>query len=160
MVVTRCVARWPARCRSEITKAGPGRPGGPGSNRAIPHALGHLALLIALTLLPAMLGFAGPKVARFARLPLLGARAERVARRSAADPDSTAGAGWARFVVRHRVPEFLGGIALLGVLAIPAASIHLGLPSGASQSADNTQRKAYDLTTEGFGAGYNGPLLI
>src|SRR5215469_531763 len=119
-----------------------------------------VALLIALTLLPAMLGFAGPKVARFARLPLLGARAERVARRSAADPDSTAGAGWARFAVRHRVPVLLGGIALLGVLAIPAASIHLGLPSGASQPAGNTQRQAYDLTAEGFGAGYNGPLLI
>jgi RND superfamily putative drug exporter len=119
-----------------------------------------VALLIALTLLPAMLGFAGTEVARFARLPLLGARAERAARRSAADPDSTAGAGWARFVVRHRVPVLLGGIVLLGVLAIPAASIHLGLPSGASQSAGNTQRKAYDLTTEGFGAGYNGALLI
>jgi RND superfamily putative drug exporter len=119
-----------------------------------------VALLIALTLLPAMLGFAGPKVATFARLPLLGARAERVARRAAADPDSTAGAGWARFVVRHRVPVLIGGIALLGVLAIPAASIQLGLPSGASQSAGNTQRKAYDLTTEGFGAGYNGALLI
>jgi RND superfamily putative drug exporter len=119
-----------------------------------------VALLIALTLLPAMLGFAGPKVAKFSRLPLLGRRAERVARRSAADPDSATGAGWARFVVRHRVPVLIGGIALLGVLAIPAASIHLGLPSGASQSADNTQRKAYDLTTEGFGAGYNGALLI
>jgi putative drug exporter of the RND superfamily len=119
-----------------------------------------VALLIALTLLPAMLGFAGTKVARFTRLPLLGRRAERVARRSAADPDSSAGAGWARFVVRHRVPVLIGGIALLGVLAIPAASIHLGLPSGASQSAGNTQRKAYDLTTEGFGAGYNGALLI
>ena len=58
------------------------------------------------------------------------------------------------------VPVLLGGIALLGVLAIPAASIHLGLPSGASQPAGNTQRQAYDLTTEGFGAGYNGPLLI
>src|SRR6266516_2105733 len=92
-----------------------------------------VALLIALTLLPAMLGFAGPKVATFTRLPLLGARAERVARRSAADPDSSAGAGWARFVVRHRVPVLIGGITLLGVLAIPAVSIHLGLPSGASQ---------------------------
>jgi RND superfamily putative drug exporter len=119
-----------------------------------------VALLIALTLLPALLGFAGPKVARFTRLPFLGARAERVARRSAADPDSSAGAGWARFVVRRRVPVLIGGIVLLGVLAIPAASIHLGLPSGASQSKDNTQRKAYDLTTEGFGAGYNGALLI
>src|SRR6266496_4125614 len=119
-----------------------------------------VALLIALTLLPAMLGFAGTKVAKFTRLPLLGARAERVARRSAADPDSTAGAGWARFVVRYRVPVLIGGIILLGVLAIPAATIDLGLPSGASKPTDNTQRKAYDLTTEGFGAGFNGALLI
>ena len=119
-----------------------------------------VALLIALTLLPAMLGFAGTRVVRFTRLPWLGARAERAARRTAADPGSPAGAAWARFVVRRRVPVLLGGIALLGVLAIPAASIHLGLPGGASQPADNTQRKAYDLTTQAFGAGFNGPLLI
>jgi len=119
-----------------------------------------VALLIALTLLPAMLGFAGLKVASFARLPLLGARAERVARRTAADPDSSAGNRWARFVVRRRLLVLAGGIALLGALAVPALSIQLGLPSGASQPAGNTQRQAYDLTTEGFGAGYNGPLLI
>jgi RND superfamily putative drug exporter len=119
-----------------------------------------VALLIALILLPAMLGFAGLKVAKFARLPRLGARAERVARRSAADPDSPAGARWAGFVVRHRVLVLLGGIAVLGVLAIPAASIQLGLPGGASQPKASTQRQAYDLTTAGFGAGFNGPLLI
>jgi len=119
-----------------------------------------VALLIALTLLPTLLGFAGAKVATFTRLPLLGGRAERVARRSAADPDSPAGAGWARFVVRHRVLMLIGGIAVLAVLAIPALSIQLGLPSGASQPAGNTQRQAYDLTTEAFGAGFNGPLLI
>ncbi|WNI19459.1 MMPL family transporter [Actinacidiphila sp. ITFR-21] len=119
-----------------------------------------VALLIALTLLPAMMGFAGPKVARFTRLPLLGARAERVARRSAADPDSPVGARWARFVVHNRVLVLVGGVALLGVLAVPALDIRLGLPSGASQSKSNTQRKAYDLTTEGFGAGFNGALLI
>jgi putative drug exporter of the RND superfamily len=119
-----------------------------------------VALLIALTLLPALLGFAGTKVATFTRLPLLGARAERVARRSAADPDSPAGARWGGFVVRHRVLTLIGAIAVLGVLAIPALSIRLGLPSGASQPAGNTQRQAYDLTTEGFGAGFNGALLI
>lgn len=119
-----------------------------------------VALLIALTLLPAILGFAGTKVAKFTRFPLLGAHAGRVARRSAADPDSTRGAAWARFVVRRRVPVLIGGIALLGVLAVPATHIHLGLPSGASQSKDNTQRKAYDITTEAFGAGFNGALLI
>ena len=119
-----------------------------------------VALLIALTLLPAMLGFAGAKVASFARLPGLGARAERTARRSAAEPDSSRGAAWGRFVVRRRVAVLIGGIAVLAVLAIPALSIQLGLPTGASQPAGNTQRQAYDLTTEGFGAGFNGPLLI
>ncbi|MGX7678168.1 MMPL family transporter [Jatrophihabitans sp. DSM 45814] len=119
-----------------------------------------VALLIALTLLPAMLGFAGTKVEQFTRLPFIGARAERVARRSAADPDSPAGATWARFVVRHRVVVLIGGVLLLGVLALPALKIQLGLPSGGSQAKDTTQRKAYDLTTEGFGPGFNGPLLI
>jgi RND superfamily putative drug exporter len=119
-----------------------------------------VALLIALTLVPALLGFAGMKVARFTRLPLLGARAERTARRSAADPDSPAGARWARFVVRRRVPVLIGGIALLGVLAIPALSTQLGLPGAGSDPASSTDRQAYDLTTEGFGAGFNGALLI
>jgi RND superfamily putative drug exporter len=119
-----------------------------------------VALLIALTLVPAMLGFAGTKVATFTRLPLLGARAERVARGSAANPDSTVGAGWARWVTRHRVPVLIGGIVLLGVLALPATRMQLGLPSGASQAKATTQRQAYDLTTEGFGAGFNGALLI
>jgi RND superfamily putative drug exporter len=119
-----------------------------------------VALLIALTLVPALLGFAGMKVATFTRLPRLGARAERVARRSAADPDSPAGARWARFVVRRRWPVLIGGIVLLGVLAIPALSLQLGLPGASSDPASSTDRQAYDLTTEGFGAGFNGALLI
>jgi RND superfamily putative drug exporter len=119
-----------------------------------------VALLIALTLVPALLGFAGMKVAKFTRLPLLGARAERTARRSAADPDSPAGARWARFVVRRRIPVLIGGIALLGVLAIPALSVQLGLPGAGSDPTSSTDRQAYDLTTEGFGAGFNGALLI
>jgi RND superfamily putative drug exporter len=119
-----------------------------------------IALLIALTLVPALLGFAGMKVATFTRLPRLGARAERTARRSAADPDSPAGARWARFVVRRRWPVLIGGIVLLGVLAIPALSLQLGLPGASSDPASSTDRQAYDLTTEGFGAGFNGALLI
>jgi RND superfamily putative drug exporter len=119
-----------------------------------------VALLIALTLLPAVLGFAGMKVTHFTRLPFLGAHAERVARRSAADPDSPFGARWARFVVRNRILVMIGAIVVLGVLALPATKIALGLPGAGSQGKETTQRKAYDLTTEGFGAGFNGPLLI
>jgi RND superfamily putative drug exporter len=119
-----------------------------------------VALLIALTLLPAILGFAGVKVAKFTGIPGFGAHAERVARRSAADPESTFGARWSRFVVRYRIPVLIGGIVLLGVLALPATKIQLGLPGAGSQGKETTQRKAYDLTTEGFGAGFNGALLI
>jgi putative drug exporter of the RND superfamily len=119
-----------------------------------------VAMLIALTLLPAVLGFAGTKVVKFTGLPWLGAHAERVARRSAADPDSTGGAHWARFVVRNRVLVLIGGIILLGVLALPATKIVLGLPGAGSQGTQTTERKAYDLTTKGFGAGFNGPLLV
>jgi putative drug exporter of the RND superfamily len=119
-----------------------------------------VSLLISLTLLPALLGFAGTKVTSLTRLPLLGRRARRVASRVTRDPDSLAGARWGRFVLRHRLPLLIGGIAILGVLAIPALRLQLGLPSGASQPAGNTQRIAYDQTTQGFGAGFNGPLLI
>jgi len=108
-----------------------------------------IALLLALTLMPAMLGFAGAGVTRFFSLPRGSGRRER-----------TAGAGWARFVVRRRVPVLLGGIVLLGAVALPALDIRLGLPGGGSKPPSNTQRKAYDLLSVGFGPGFNGALLI
>jgi RND superfamily putative drug exporter len=119
-----------------------------------------VALLIALTLVPALLGFAGMRVAKFTRLPFLGRHTERVARRTAANPDSARGARWGGFVVRHRVLTVIGAFALLAMLAIPAASIKLGLPGASSDPASFTDRQAYDLTTEGFGPGFNGALLI
>ena len=54
----------------------------------------------------------------------------------------------------------IGGLALAAVIAIPALSINLGLPSGASQPTSNTARQAYDLISDHFGPGYNGPLLV
>lgn len=119
-----------------------------------------VALLIALTLMPAMLGFAGNKVARFISTPLRPGHHENVARIAATEPEQTFGAAWARFVVRFRVPLLIGGIAFLVVLALPVISMELGLPSGSSKPAGNTQRKAYDLTTDNFGAGFNGALLV
>lgn len=119
-----------------------------------------IALLIALTLLPALLGFAGTKVSKFVRSPLRPEHAEEVAQIAAHQPDRTFGARWARFVVRFRVPLLIGGTAALVVIGLPALSLQLGLPSGASQPESNTARKAYDLTAEHLGAGFNGPLLV
>ncbi|WP_405923124.1 MMPL family transporter [Streptomyces sp. NBC_00035] len=119
-----------------------------------------VALLIALTLMPAMLGFAGNKVARFISTPLRPGHHENVAQIAANEPERTFGATWARFVVRGRVPLLIGGIAFLVVLALPALKMDLGLPSGSSKPESDTARKAYDLTTANFGAGFNGPLLV
>ena len=119
-----------------------------------------MAMAIALTLLPAVLGFAGERVVRFLRLPGRPGWTERVARTAAAEPERTRGAAWARFVVRHRWPALLCGVLLLGVLALPATQLELGLPSGSAKPTSDTQRRAYDLISAGFGVGANGPLLV
>ena len=119
-----------------------------------------IALLIALTLLPAMLGFAGTKVARFIVGPVRPGHPERVAQTAANEPERTFGSAWGRFVVRFRVPVLIIGVGILLVLAIPLGSLQLGLPSGSSKPKSDTQRMAYDLTTANFGAGFNGPLLV
>jgi RND superfamily putative drug exporter len=119
-----------------------------------------IALLIALTLLPALFGFAGTKVTSFISTRLRPGHHEDVAKTSALEPARTFGARWARFVVHNRIVVTVAGVAFLLLLAVPALDMQLGLPSGASQPTSKTQRRAYDLTAEHFGPGYNGPLLV
>jgi len=109
-----------------------------------------VAVLVALTLLPALLGFAGRKV---------------LSGRSTPDPESDAGPSpmgerWARLVVRFRWPALLLALAGLGVVAIPATDLRLGLPDDGMAAADTTQRKAYDMLSAGFGPGFNAPLTL
>ncbi|GAA2829164.1 MMPL family transporter [Kribbella solani] len=108
------------------------------------------AALVALTLLPALLGFVGNRV-----LP-------RKIRKATAPTDKTEGFGfrWGRLVTRLRVPIVAVGIIGLGLLAIPAKDMQLALPDGASAAAGTNQRVAYDLTAAAFGPGANGPLIV
>lgn len=107
------------------------------------------AVLVALTLLPAMLGFVGRRI-----LP-------RKIRKTAAAP-ATEGFGfrWARLVTRFRIPIVAVGIIGLGILAIPTQDMRLALPDGAAAAAGTNQRVAYDLAAEAFGPGSNGPLVV
>ncbi|CAM5239919.1 RND superfamily putative drug exporter OS=Streptomyces griseomycini OX=66895 GN=FHS37_004198 PE=4 SV=1 [Streptomyces griseomycini] len=70
------------------------------------------------------------------------------------------GTRWASFVVRRPVAVLLLGVVGLGAAAVPAASLELGLPDDGSQPTSTTQRRAYDLLSEGFGPGFNGPLVV
>ncbi|MFE0730937.1 MMPL family transporter [Streptomyces antibioticus] len=117
-----------------------------------------IAVLIALTMIPALLGFAGRRVRPAGEKSKLlgGGRAKSAAK--AAKPNM--GTRWASFVVRRPVAVLLLGVLGLGAAAVPAASLELGLPDDGAQPTSTTQRKAYDLLSEGFGPGFNGPLLI
>ncbi|MEU7304778.1 MMPL family transporter [Streptomyces sp. NPDC007189] len=124
-----------------------------------------IAVLVAITLVPALLGFAPVKVLpraerkRFYGKPL-SARQQRKAAKRAARRKPNVGARWAGFVVRRPVAVLLLGVVGLGALAVPAAHMQLGLPSEGSYAKDTTQRKAYDMLSESFGAGFNGPLTV
>ena len=108
------------------------------------------AVLVALTLLPAMLGFVGNRV-----LPRKIRKAP-----TAAPVKEGFGFRWGRLVTRFRVPIVAVGILGLGLLAIPVKDMQLALPDGASAAAGTNQRVAYDLTAAAFGPGANGPLVV
>jgi RND superfamily putative drug exporter len=108
------------------------------------------AVLVALTLLPAMLGFVGNRV-----LPRKIRKAP-----TAAPVKEGFGFRWGRLVTRFRVPIVAVGIIGLGLLAIPVKDMQLALPDGASAAAGTNQRVAYDLTAAAFGPGANGPLVV
>ncbi|MHC0432589.1 MMPL family transporter [Streptomyces sp. O3] len=117
-----------------------------------------IAVLIALTMIPALLGFAGKRVfGRGARKRAETQTADEAAK-EAAKPN--AGTRWARLVLRRPVTVLLAAVIGLGVVAVPVASLEMGLPDDGSQSPKTTQRKAYDLLSDGFGPGFNGPLVV
>ncbi|AXG79634.1 MMPL family transporter [Streptomyces paludis] len=116
-----------------------------------------VAVLIALTLVPASLGFAGKRV--FGRKERK-AMDEKAAAGTQPEGKPNMGTRWARFVLRRPVAVMLTAVVGLGVIAIPATSLELGLPDDGSQPTSTTQRRAYDLLSDGFGPGFNGPLMV
>ncbi|WP_093800470.1 MMPL family transporter [Streptomyces sp. Wb2n-11] len=111
-----------------------------------------IAVLVALTLVPALLGFAGRKV--------FGRKARKRQERAAGTDKPNMGTRWARFVLRRPIAVLITAVVGLGVVAVPAASLEMGLPDDGSQPVSTTQRKAYDLLSDGFGPGFNGPLMV
>ena len=110
-----------------------------------------IAVLIALTLLPAMFGLAGRRI--------VGRRARRSPATRASEKQ-TLGRRWVSLVLRRPVIVVAVGVAVLGIAAVPALDLRLGLPDDGMAAADSSPRKAYDMISEGFGAGYNGQLTI
>ncbi|MFJ6610121.1 MMPL family transporter [Streptomyces sp. NPDC091289] len=112
-----------------------------------------IAVVIALTLVPALLGFAGKRV--------MGRKARKAAEaEKSPEAKPNMGTRWARFVLRKPVWVMLVGVLGLGIIAVPAASLEMGLPDDGAQPKSTTQRQAYDMLSDGFGPGFNGPLMV
>jgi len=110
-----------------------------------------VTVLASITLLPAMLGFVGASIDRWS----IGGGTHR----SEAGRDSW-WYRWSLFVQAHPWPCALAALAVLLVLASPVLSMRLGSTDAGSNPKGSTTREAYDLISEGFGPGYNGPLLL
>jgi RND superfamily putative drug exporter len=146
-----------------------------------------VAVLISLSLTPALLGFAGARITPGRRAAKRAARrAAKAAGASGADVDTTVAAaepaagvsaptlahaakadvppgffrGWVRTVTRFPIVTIVAVVAVLGIAAIPAAQLRLALPDAGSHAEDDPARIAYDLISEHFGPGYNGPLIV
>lgn len=124
-----------------------------------------VSVLVAITFVPALLGFAPVRVlarrdrGQYTGKPL-SRRRQRKADKRAARTRPNLGARWAGLVLRHPVAVLLTGVLGLGAVAVPAASLELGLPGEGTMAPDTTQRKAYDLLSDSFGPGFNGPLTV
>lgn len=113
-----------------------------------------VAVLISVTLTPALLSLAGTRILGRRDRARMASTGERARARA-----STRDQGRQMSTLRAVVTAVLAIVALL-VLAVPALSMRLGLPDGGSEAADSTTYRAYIWTQEAFGEGVNGPLLV
>jgi RND superfamily putative drug exporter len=110
-----------------------------------------VTMLASITLLPAMIGFVGRNIDRL-HIPRL-RKVETTGRQSF-------WFRWSRIIQRRPWATGLAGLAVLVALTIPLFSIRLGLADAGNDPEHLTTRRAYDLLSQGFGPGFNGPLLL
>ncbi len=121
---------------------------------AISASLAVLVVMLAsVTLLPALLSMLGPRVDKL-RIPFLGRQLK------AEGNGESPAARWSHAVQRRPWPAAIVATAILLALAAPALGMRLGFPDAGNDPPDTMTRMSYDLNTEGFGPGTNGPLVI
>ncbi|MCU1361782.1 MAG: putative integral rane protein, partial [Ilumatobacteraceae bacterium] len=116
-----------------------------------------IMVIAAITLLPAMIGFAGHNIDRFG-IPGMKRVSESGTRND--DGHFHGWARWAHHVSRNPVKYLVGGLAVVLVLALPMFDMRLGQTDASQSPTSSTLRRSYDLLADGFGPGFNGPLFL
>src|SRR4051812_13513371 len=123
---------------------------------AISAAIAVLVVMLAsITLLPALLSMLGPRVDRL-RIPLLG----RSLRKAEQDHRESPALRWAHGVQKRPWLAAIAATAVLLALAAPALGMRLGFPDAGNDRPSSMTRQAYDLISDGFGPGTNGPVIV
>jgi putative drug exporter of the RND superfamily len=117
-----------------------------------------VVMAAAATLFPALLGYFGPRVDRL-RLPLGRRRPVRIAEGGHVQP-AQGWVWWSRLVDRHSIVATVVGVAVLLALAAPFLGARFGFPDAGNNVEETSTRQAYDMVSEGFGPGFNGPLVL
>ena len=120
-----------------------------------------VAVLVAVTVVPAVLRLMGTRVVsrrgwRTAGFDTPGVRGDAPTHHADGDVH---GAGYVRAVTRHPWLTLVGVVAAVGVLAVPALDMRLGLPDGGSEPTGSSAYEAYTTVAEEFGPGVNGPVV-
>lgn len=121
-----------------------------------------VAVLVALTLTPAMLSLIGRRIISrraWAKADAHNAEVGHELADKASDEEKST-RGWGGLVTRHPVIALLAGVLLLGTLALPATQLQLALPDGGSEPVESEAYQAYDLTARSFGEGVTGPIVV
>jgi RND superfamily putative drug exporter len=110
-----------------------------------------MTMLAAITLLPAVLGFAGRNIDKFG-LPHRKEKPGEIHR--------TIWWRWSRIIQAHPWPALVASAGLLLLLTVPLLSLRLGFGDAGNRPETDSSRQAYDLLSEGFGPGFNGSILV
>lgn len=112
-----------------------------------------VAVAVAVTAIPALLRY-------LKDLPVRRLRTRSARHEAQENSGQSAGTRWVGFVTRHPLAVLVVGLVVVGGLAWPAQSLQLSLPGNSSEPVGNEARDTYDLVSEEFGEGFNGPLVV
>lgn len=119
-----------------------------------------VAALVSISLVPAMLGLAKKRTFNKKTLAKVEAAQKAGAKKVHDVNPNTIWYKWGKKITSHPIIALVISIAIIGTMAIPVKDLELGLPTDQYAAEESTENKAYNLLSEGFGAGFNGPLTV
>ena len=119
-----------------------------------------VAALVAITFIPALLSVVGVRIFSKKQRKQIEKVQLRPSKRADEVKHTSLWYRWGEAIVKRPWTMLISAVVIIVVIALPARSLNLGLPTDQYAANGSTQRTAYELLSKGFGAGFNGPLTV